>query len=190
MTSARASGRVPLAELTLVYGAGSGKLHAALPASVARHDGLDGSRPAGLRWRGRLFRFARWFTTEEGGLIGWVDPCPPADLWSMPYSPVQVLPASHLENVVRCALQEPGQPDGAEVLEIARIVFLPGAGDCRWILRSRHDDTWVLMDAAGQIALKVERVSAAGITPFPPPRQAAAALEDLVPVAACDNRKG
>jgi hypothetical protein len=108
---------------------------------------------------GLIYKPARWRGAGPEALIGEVEPCSAADLWTTPFVPASRLPVAHLEAIVRASLATAAPPARARRLVVARLRLFPGRPPCRAVVGWPAERRWCVVDEARQIRALFEGVA-------------------------------
>ena len=112
--------------------------------------------PAAATWAGFVFPLARWSRQRDGGLRGAVRASAEADLWTTVLLPRLVLPASHLENILRASLALRGSATCPARLCLNSMAVYSGDSECRTISRAGDGEAWLAADGEGRVRVRVE----------------------------------
>lgn len=155
----RGTGSEPVASLRLVYERTPAPPEPPRTWSAEQGPRLAPRGGAGLRWSCERLEAGRWSTLDGGGVLGRVRPALPGTLWSTPLLPQPLLPTSHLEALLRAALEAARIERGLPLrLSVGSLRRGAGQGPCEVVLRSSVDSPWFILDATGVPWLEAQEV--------------------------------
>jgi hypothetical protein len=155
----RGTEAAPLATLRLVYARTPPPPESAWTCPPVMAARPAPRRAAGLRWSCERLEAGGWSTLEGGGVLGRVRPALAGSLWSTPLLPRPVLPTSHLEALLRAALEAAHTGEASPTtLSIGRLRRGAGQGPCETLARASPDSSWLIVDATGTPWLEAQEV--------------------------------